>query len=462
MAYAISFAAVAAAILIYLLSMRKLKPKYYRDLGEDIFFEEAKKLVTSLPIPKKCAQISAARYLFCIKRDIFLLKRKRVGGEFDDMIISKDQLKKLSDASKALSLPAIDDSARMVILAKFCLENSGGKADMRRIGGVLEEQNKWRTLTFTEIAGAKQAFKFALLTELASLYEKLLSVTKAYSVAKQYVASPATSGGKIEGFKNSTLFLSLCAKAAGYKAETYSLAYSKLIAGFKSEFDMIMRSAKIIDEADMSSYYSPLEIYDKYEIFSSAGKDTKRNFLNLASEISDRENIDEFLFAIRVDKYMHSASSGHMAIKRFKIGGNNFCMIRQKRNISLLGAALSSHYFMDVYFRPVSGRFFNRSITKILEYENSFEPIYKFKCVNFGISIKDGKLRLSPRLPEGVICADVKFAHMGTEHTLHLKKGDEEALYLCGSRINGVSGIALGSRPLDITLVIDDGKSEKL
>ncbi len=440
---------------IYILLRRPIAPIFSRRIDDERFGAEATKLVRSLPLPDKTSQISAAGYASCIKRNIFLLKRKRYGGEFDELLASKDLVKSLSDASSLAGLPSVDKTPRAVILARFCILSCGFDADEECIRRLLEEQNRWRTLCYSEIAAMRDAFKFVLLESLASFYEKLRALAKCSDIATKYVSAPSANK-KYASLVKSKLFLSLCAQAAGYKAEFYSEIYDQSFERLREELRAICSSIEKIERFDFSRFYSPLEIYDKYDVFSAAEQGTKHNFLSLAECISDRENLDEFLLAVRVDKYMQTASSGHMALKRFKLAGRNFTVLSQRRDISMLGTALSSNYFMDIYFRPVNRRFTNRSITKILEYENSFEPIYKFRTVNFGISTKGGKLRLYPRLPDGVIEADVAFEFGGVRHALHLRRGDENRLYIGNTRVNGVNAVNLGERPLDITLIVSD------
>ncbi len=454
MAYAISVGVVAVFLTIYLLLSRPIKPRYARFLDDEAFEAGAKRLVRTIPVPKKTGNISAGAYISWIKRSCFLMKRKRYLGEFDDFILSKDMLKQFSDASSASDLPSVDGVPRAVLLARYCISNSAYKLSADRIRTVLETQNEWRTLTFCEIDKMEQAFKFAFLEDLAALYAKLKTISKGYDLAKKYISQPDSVPKKYSSFVKSKLFLSICAKTVGYKADFYANLLEGYKSAFKAEFDAIMSSMDLVQNTDFTSFYSPLEIYDKYEIFSSASPAAKRNFLTLAGKISDRENLDEFLLAVRVDKYMNTASSGHMALKRFKMAGRCYACTSQYEDMTMLGAALSSHYFMDLYFRPAGRKFSNRSITKILEYDNSFEPIYKFRTINFGFSTKDNRIRFSPQMPDCVAEADVVLELRGVKHTLHLRRGDQKALYVGETLVMGVNSLALGNKPLDITLVL--------
>ena len=120
----------------------------------------------------------------------------------------------------------------------------------------------------------------------------------------------------------------------------------------------------------------------------------------------------------------------------------------------MLAAALSSRHFMNLYFTPNIRKKRGKSIAKMVEYENTYEPIYKFYTVNFGISTSGGKLRISPNLPRQIESADVVFSAYGVENSLHIRRGDEKALYLGATKISGVEQIKLGDKPLDITVKI--------
>ncbi len=454
MAYAVSIGAVAIFMILYMLLRRRVKPVYCKNLSDAEFEARAKEFVRAMPLPKKCAEVPS--FASDIKRSASKLSSRRYGGQFDCLILTKETLKKMCATQGLGALPSVDGLPRCVRLAKFCLEMSGGRADQHRIRVVLEAQNEWRTLTFAETEALCWAFKYALAEQLASLYQKLYTVAKFQDIAKKYVRSRGKRGKKYADPKKSKLFLSLCANAAGYRADIYQTTLEEFREECGRQTEVIMSALETVERIDFSSFYSPLEIYDKYEIFSSSDAGTKRNFLSSASKISDKENLDEFLSAVQVDRYMLSASSGHMSVMRVKLFGRAACFVTQKRDISMLGAALGSRYFMDLYFQPKNAGRKYKSIIKNREFENRFEPIYKFKNVNFGISAKDGMLKLSPKLPLGVTCADVEFEYGGTRHAIHLKRGDERAMYIGDTRINGVDCIPLGERPLDITLILPD------
>ena len=122
----------------------------------------------------------------------------------------------------------------------------------------------------------------------------------------------------------------------------------------------------------------------------------------------------------------------------------------------MLATALGSKHFMNLYFaeNKVQKSKRGKSISKMLEFENTFEPIYKFHSINFGISTTGNLLRISPAMPKQVERADIVFKVNGVQNTLHVERGEERQLYLGDTRISGVESIKLGKAPLDITVKI--------
>ena len=240
--------------------------------------------------------------------------------------------------------------------------------------------------------------------------------------------------------------------------EYFGKLHSDVTTAICMQIKALLNTAKEICEYDFSRMYTPLEILDKFEVFAAAQPAVKQNFLMLVQEASDKENLDEFMYVIRLEKYMQSASAGHIALSRINLFSRTFCFIRQKRDMTMLASALSSSHFMNLYFAPnrVKRGGNGKSISKMLEYENTFEPLFKFHTINFGISTSGGKLRLSPMLPRQIESADIVFSAYGVKNSLHISRGEEKELYLGSTKLSGVDQIRLGDKPLDITLKIAD------
>ena len=129
-------------------------------------------------------------------------------------------------------------------------------------------------------------------------------------------------------------------------------------------------------------------------------------------------------------------------------------MISSKNDVSALALALSSNVMMNLLFFNNKSQKHGESITKNQVFNNTFEQINKFKTVNFGISMKDGKLKIHPNLPKCFESVDIKFSYKDTCHLLHIKRGDEPALFLGNTRLSGTSLIRLSDVPIDVTYII--------
>ena len=177
--------------------------------------------------------------------------------------------------------------------------------------------------------------------------------------------------------------------------------------------------------------------------------------MGVASALSDNENLDEFMYAIRVEKYMQSASAGHSKVKKVDLFDKELCIISHKKDIAMLAAALNSDFFMRVFFSDKKNKS-NKSISKIIDFENSFEPIYKFENLNFGISTTNEVLRICPHLPKNILKAAVVFENAGTTHTMHIMRGDDTKIYLGNTKVEGTKFIRLAKKPLDVTVIVKD------
>lgn len=456
MEYAISIAVVAVFIAVYILTRPKMRPLYFETYGDMHFSAYAKEYIKNLPLPKEGSKNEGKSYAGKIKHIMRKLKKKRYGEFFEAFTALEDEIKAIlkTDFTPLDGLPSIDGEPRAVKLARLWLAHSDYMFCEDRVMTVIEEQNRCHTLSFSEISAMKQASKYVLIEKLCYVYLQLDTLARVHTLAAKYVYNPVLLSTKYRKLARSKLFLSICALRAGYKMEYFSELHADVISTFKDQIKSILKSVKQADEFDFSRLYTPLEILDKFEVFAEAPPDVKKNFLMLIQEESDRENLDEFMYTIRLEKYMQSASAGHIALKRINVLSRTVCLIKQKRDIAMLATALSSRHFMNLYFAPnkIARGINEKSITKTFEYESTFEPIYKFHTVNFGISIAGGKLRVSPSLPKQIDSADIAFTAYGVQNTLHIRRGESKELYIGNTLISGIDQIRLGDKPLDITV----------
>jgi len=304
----------------------------------------------------------------------------------------------------------------------------------------------------------KEAFLYVLLEKAYFVLDDLKTIAKVMKIAKKYVNDDGNVllDKKYKAYSKSKLFLSLCAINAEYSCEAHKKSFVDTIDNIYSTYVHLLDSVQSVLYYDFSVHYSPLEIFDKFDSFANATETQKINFLTLFSKLSDKENLDEFMYAIRAEKYMATSSSGHAKVWRNSLFDRKYCVISQQENLSMLASALRSDIFMKIYFDDAKEAKKQKSISKIIDFENTFEPIYKFSTINFGLSVQNDVLRLSPHLPSNVESADVAFKSKDTTHRVKILKGDEEKIYLGNTQIKGTHLIKLADKPLDITVVVKE------
>ena len=458
MVYAITIVTVAVFFVVYLLTREKPRDKHAKILGEKDYNSACKEFVRHMPLPKECGSVNDKFYKRHIKFALFTLKNKKYKGIFDDFLENKELLQPLLKAeySCLADLASVESEPRCVKIARFCLESSDYIFIADRVKTIFDEQNKFRTITFGEILHMKEAFLYTLLEKAYFVFNDLKTLTKVMKIAKKYVNDDGNLlfDKKYKSYAKSKLFLSLCAISAGYSGESHKKSFVDTVDDIYAKYVRLLDSLQSVLYYDFSVHYSPLEIFDKFDSFANATETQKINFLTLFSKLSDKENLDEFMYAIRVEKYMTTSSAGHAKVWRHSLFDRKYCVISQRQNLSMLASALRSDIFMKIYFDNVKEVKKQNSISKIIDFENTFEPIYKFSTINFGLSVQNDVLRLSPHLPFNVVSADVEFKSKDTTHRVKILKGEEEKIYLGNTQIKGTCLIKLADKPLDITVIV--------
>ena len=460
MIYALSAIVAVVFVLIILLVKPKLREEYcVRTQNFDDYTSSCRDFVCTMQTPKQSGgKLNANLYISAIKSSLRTLKRKQNKVVFQDILMFEPQIKEFfkQKFDSLEDLPCVDAIPRVVQIADFILKNSGYLHDAGRIAAAINIQNKHKTLCFDEISNFELAFRFVLLKKLAFVLENLKILAKMKRIADKNAKLPTALKEEkaYKQLKDSKLFLSFCADSLKYESEECLSSRRDFISKSKSMIELLFETATKISRTDFSCFYAPLQIFGKYESFVSAGECEKIKFLQLVKTLSDRENIDEFLFAIRIDNYMKSASAGHIGVARKALFGRQFSAICMKNGIALLAAGLSSRVMMNLLFGGQKCGNNSKTTLKNDKFENSFERISKFQTLNFGICIQNGKLKLSPYLPKFVESADVSFLHNGTLHTAHIKRGENKALFLGSTKLTGATIIKLTDKPLDLTYIL--------
>lgn len=462
MEYLIAIGITALFFILFMATRKKVAIRYYDFYSDEEYFPHAKQYVRELPYVTRGGSIQAKRYISTIKRIDRILKDKLPKDVYEKLDKYNDMKSFfLNENYDTLSeLPSINGEARVVKLARFCLAHSDYQFNEERCVTLIDEHNKFKTLSFDEVLNFKKAYAYVLLEELAFVYLQMETVLKVQNLAEKYIDNPDIFNGKYTTFTKSRLFLSICADKIGYKSSGLYDCYAKLKEEFSDKFKIIFYALNKVRAFDFSRYYTPLEILDEYSSFKGSDIDAKAAFCSLLQRISDKENLDEFMLAIRLNKYMKTASAGHVDKKRFSFFNKSFIVIVGGNDITKLALALSSSHYMNLIFGKINNYKSKKrkSITNIVDYENTFEPIYKYNHINFGVSFDGGYLSFSQNLPRDIIKADIVFKSLGENRTLHLVRGLKRQVYLGKTLITGLNQIKIDKAQNDITVVIPSVK----
>lgn len=460
MVYAITSVTVAIFFVLYLLTRKKPREKAFSCLTDSAFCAACSEYTRDMPLPKEGCLIKDKYFKRNIKFVGFCLKSKKYKGVFDDFLENNEVLQPILKMkySSLANLASVDGEPRCVNLARFCLAQSDYIFIADRVKTLFDAQNKVRTLSFLEIMAMKAAFLYVLLEKIYFNYDDLHTIAKVMKIAKKYAKNDNlyVADKKYKEYSKSKLFLSLCAIQSNYGGDAHKGALVDTVDKIYRCYTRVVDSIQCVLYYDFSRHYSPLEIFDKFDGFVNATETQKINFLTMFSQLSDKENIDEFMYAVRAEKYMRTSSAGHIDTAQKTLFGTRFCLVKQKENLSMLAVALKSDAFMKLYFDDKNNAKSINTITKIVDFENTFEPIYKFSNVNFGLSVNGDVLRVSPHLPNNVVSADLVFNANGVNHHLRIKRGEQEKLYLGNTLLNGTHLIKLADKPLDVTVVIKE------
>lgn len=458
MAYALTLFTTSFFLILYFLFKKKDRDVYTQTFCDEQYQTACKEYVRSVGDVTDGGSVNDAKIKLKIKYLLFLLSRKKYKCIFNEFCDKPSILKSVLkvDFSPLENLPFVNDVPRSVLLAKFMISHSEYIFSQDRFCTIAEEKNKIHTLTFGEISFMKEAFLYVLLEKVCFLLEGLHTIAKTIKIAEKYVKNNGINQDKkFKSFAKSKLFMDLCMIEAGYTSIDDTKTLISVIDNLYMTYSRVLLSMECVLNFDFSRYYTPLEILDKYPGFSSATENQKQNFLALFEHLCKQENIDQFMYAIRLDKYIKTSTRVHTSVKRISVLNTSICILSRKKDISMLSAGLTSDFFMSTFFGKNKSN--NKSsILKFADFENTFEPIYKFENVNFGISTKNGILQINPHLPKQIESATVVFSYRNVNHTLHLIRSNVHGIFLGDTKIEGTHFIRLGGKPLDIVVKIDE------
>lgn len=463
MIYALAVFIIGIFLMIFTISKPRLREEYSVRIADfDDFKTKGGEYVKTFSLPKQQGtKLNLEYYVSSIKSSLRTISRQKNKQYFQSILSYSAQIKEFAKQKfEDLSiLPSIDGVPRVVKLAEFCLKSCDFAYDGERIAALINIQNAHKTLGFDDVLALNSAFLFVLIKKLAFLLNDLKIICKMKYIADKNAKTPYLIKDEKTylQLKNSKIFLSFCDSRGLYDSQECVFARNEYILNIQNGICTVLQTKHKIEETDFSSFYTPLQIFCKYEAFDAATEEERSAFLKLVKKLSDKENIDEFLFAIRVDNFTKSANSAHIKVIRTGLFQHKLSAIFAKEGIAMLASALSSKTLITLLFGGNRVGKGDKTTLKSSIFENAFENIGRFKNINLGIFVQSGKMKMSPHLPSIIVRADILFDYEGTIHNLHILRGAEREVYLGKTKLTGTSIFKLTDKPLDITYILPNG-----
>jgi hypothetical protein len=465
MEYAIAAGIIVLFLILNILTQPKLREAASRTLSASEYSEQAVMFTAKLPLPKESgAVLFTSRFKRMINRTATALavsKKSKISEEFNLLFKSrKADLKKLKKTkfTPLENLPAIGNEARIVKIARFSLAHSDYIFSADRIEEIISEQNGFRTLNIYEVLALRLAYRYVILEKLSFLSKNILSMIKIERLAKKYARHSDTFQKTpiYHELRHNKLFLEICAEQKDYHSKPVYENFDSTVDRLKFLFENCFSSLESAEYYDFTRHYGALKLLSDFKVFENADNSTKIGFLKTLSALSDKENLDEYLYAKRLvgfSKYYKPFSNAFQKAPRSfsaDVMGRKLAFSAPKRDLRLLSVALSDDAYMNLFF---AGNKRKKQKLDAADKRAVFAPFYKNYTLDFGIAINDGHLKVKPYFPEDVEEITVKFKYKGMEQQLKIKQSMAEEVRLGGTLLHGVSDIYLGdSLPHEIEI----------
>lgn len=463
MEYAVTAAVIAFFAVIYLIMQPALREHAYLTCGDADFAHAVENALKNLPLPKKGGGVvNDKKYKKSVKKVLGKLKYQKTEAckAFYPVFAAnrasiKEILKEKFD--NLTSLPSIDKEARCAALARLTLAHSSYVFSKDRFDTAASAQNSLRTLTFGETEAFKACFDYVLLEKLAFLSNDITALLKMEKLAAKYSkdADSYENTPIFRSLKKNKLFISLCAERVGLEADELNGLLSKRKESIRRLLNNVFNSLEAVKHYDFSTHYSPLEILNGFSYFSGAPDESRKKLLEVMSELSESENLDELMYAERLALYARRAPLPHVSIKRAGFLNRQIILSAPKTDLRLLARCLTLPGYMRLFFGE-KAKNKSKSIIENNINENSYGEYYEKTSADFGIVINNDKLKLNPRLDKNVVSASLVLKHNGVSHHINVTKGRESAIKLDDTTMYGVEEFKLGSLPLNVNVVISD------
>ncbi len=457
MEYAIA-ASVTAIFVIILLSVKPpVREKFDCPMDEETYSAFAEEFANGLPAPQKGGSAETTAYF---KKQINKATRKILKDDDTELFRrfalnladKKKELEELGkkDYSALQSLPSVNGRTRVVVLAEEVLNRSRYIFCRDRTEIMLNAVNATRTLTFPEIMNLEDAFTLVLYKKLGLLCARVCTLDKIRKAAVRIAKKPHTfkNDSDFRRLKKNFVFSKFCATELGYSTEQFDVRFDALADDTIFALSNVLDSLDNVKLFDFTAYYEPLKIVSVFETYEKSTPECRKAFLEELSRQSEKENLDETAYAVRLLNYSDYGKIPPVKLKRARIGGKTLAVCNFDGNILTLARALSSTAYMQMIFGSADAK---SSILKNVKIKSSFMPKMRIIGTNFDFSVNDDKLSIKPNFPPEILSASLQLQHNGVVHTITIENGDEE-LSVNGTVFKGIPDVKLGDVPLDIKI----------
>lgn len=456
--YAVAGGVAVLFVVLYLLVKPVRRESFCEPLDENQFAAESRRLAEIMPPPERGGKdVGAAKYARKVKKAAKIAlddeDEKYFGRLYAPFREHGEEIESLcrTDFSRLADLPYTDGVPRTVKIADFVLTHSKYLLAEDRLDAALYAVTEKTTLTFEEMRAFPVAVRFCILKKLAATVEAAEKMRDIAARARRIAAHPAraASSSDFRALKRNAVFNRVCAEKLGYEGATFAKTFGNLADETVFYTENCFLSLRLLTLFDFSRYYNPLKIMAKYEVLKKSDEKTVTAFFNALSRQSERENLDETAYALRLENYTDKGFIPPLNVRMLGSGKRRISVVGENDDIVTLARALTSDTAMQLAFGAGTGK--KKSMEKLL-IKSPKPPKMLQYTVEMGISERDGNMTVKPSFPACVNGARIDFVHDGVRHSITFEKGETKAMTVNGTAMFGVPSVKLGSIPLDIKI----------
>lgn len=465
--YALAGGIAVLFVVLYLLVKPVGREEFCEPLNEESFAEESRRFAALMPLPERGGKdLNAAKFARKVKKAAHkTLKEEdkeffsRLYAPFCEKKEEIDYLLGL-DYSALGNLPFVGTEPRTVKIAQFVLSHSKFLLAEDRIDTAMKAVTDKVTPTFEEILNFPIAVCFCLLRKLAAVADNLEKMIDIAARARRIAAHPARAeqSPDFHRLKNNVVFNRICAAELGYEGAKFDKSFGDLADEAVFYTDNVFVSLRVLQYLDFCQYYKPLNILAKYDVLKNSKEKIVTNYFNALSRQSERENLDETAYALRLENYISKGIIPPLEVRARNVGKKRIAVCSEEDNIVSLARALTSDAAMQLSFGGGDGKSNKASKIRI---KSEKPPKTETYTIKLGISERDRNLVLSPALPSCVEDVVVEFEYDGVRHRITFVKSVSKSLTVNGTAMFGVPSVRLGTIPLDIKVGFVPADSDK-